>query len=153
MRLRAEHRYQESEMPIEVRELHIRVVVQDTSEAALAGGFAVEGDTWPDHKGWIDLTPVNMGGHKAGGGAAGDDAPMQELAFNSAQIEPRHTESGGGFLFRVDANAAGGGRDLLLGGAGADGIDAAASSNNRGHLVVGIDDVDLKAMFDGFDLM
>ena len=173
-------------MPIEVRELHIRVVVQDTSEATLgsAGGeFAVEGDTsqYPDHKNWIDVTAVNIGGHKPGGGAAGDDAPTEEVAFAYARAEVQHTE--GDFLFQADANATGmlravaqddpfqngdgsvrfirdsidggvwtgGGRDILIGGAGADHIDA---TNNRGHLLVGVDDVHLKAqVFDGFDLV
>jgi hypothetical protein len=110
-------------MPIEVRELHIRVVVQDTSEAALGssgGAFAVEGDTsqYPDHKNWIDVTAVNMGGHKPGGGAAGDDAPTEEVSFAYAQVEVQRTE--------------GGGRDILIGGAGADHIDA---TDNRGHLL------------------
>ena len=118
-------------MPIEVRELHIRVVVQDTSEATLGfpgGEFAVEGDTSQDHKNWINVTSVNMGGHKPGGGAAGDDAPMEEVSFNYAQAEVQRTE--------------GGGRDILIGGAGADHIDA---TNNRGRLLVGVDDVHLKA--------
>ena len=91
-------------MPIEVRELHIRVVVQDTSEATLGspgGEFAVEGDTsqYPDHKNWIDVTAVNMGGHKPGGGAAGDDALTEEVSFNYAQAEVQRSESGGDFLF------------------------------------------------------
>ena len=153
-------------MPIEVRELHIRVVVQDTSEATLPGGaLAVEGDTgqFPDHKNWIDVTAVNIGGHKSGGGAAGDDAPTEEVSFAYAQVEVQHTEGGGDFLFQADANATGmlravaqddpvdhgGGRDILIGGAGADPIEA---TNNRGHLLVGVDDVHLK-VFDGFDLV
>ena len=129
-------------MPIEVRELHIRVVVQDTSEATLGspgGEFAVEGDTsqYPDHKNWIDVTAVNMGGHKPGGGAAGDDALTEEVSFNYAQAEVQRSESGGDFLFQADANATGGvwtdgGRDILVGGAGADHIDA---TNNRSHLL------------------
>jgi hypothetical protein len=41
------------------------------------------------------------------------------------------------------------GRDVLIGGLGADNIDAGTS--NRGHLMVGVDNVDL--MFDGFDLV
>ena len=168
-------------MPIEIRELHIRVVVQDTSEATLPGGaLAAEGDTsqYPDHKNWIDVTAVNIGGHKPGGGAAGDDAPTEEVSFAYARAAVQHTE--GDFLFPADADATGmlravaqddpfdhgdgsvrfirdsidggvwtgGGRDILIGGAGADHIEA---TNNRGHLLVGVDDVHLK-VFDGFDL-
>ena len=137
-------------MPIEVRELHIRVVVQDTSEAtpgSPGGELAVEGDTRQDHKNWIDVTAMNMGGHKPGGGAAGDDAPTEEISFNYAQAEVQRTEGGGDFLFQADANATGGvstggGRDILIGGAGADHIDA---TNNRGRLLVGVDDVHLQA--------
>ena len=137
-------------MPIEVRELHIRVVVQNTSEAtpgSPGGELAVEGDTSQDHKNWIDVTAMNMGGHKPGGGAAGDDAPTEEISFNYAQAEVQRTEGGGDFLFQADANATGGvstggGRDILIGGAGADHIEA---TNNRGRLLVGVDDVHLQA--------
>ena len=128
-------------MPIEVRELHIRVVVQDTREATFEppGGFAVAGDTSQDHDNWIDVTAVNMGGHKPGGGAAGDDAPVEDVLFAYAQV---YAGSG--------SARAGGGRDVLLGGAGADHTDAAG---NRGCLLVEVDDVHLKAQaVDGFDL-
>ena len=131
-------------MPIEVRELHIRVVVQDTSEATLAspGGLAVEGDTsrHPDHDGWIEINSVSIGVHRPSGGAEGDDMPTEEVSFAHAQVKVQHAE-GGGYQFQADANAPldggiwmGAGRDLLLGGAGADDIDAASDGADKGEL-------------------
>jgi hypothetical protein len=130
-----QHRYQESEMPIEIKELHIRVVVDAPTSEAGAGTadfkeFTVKKQT---------DTPM-----------AGDDAPLEEVSFNFAQAEVQHAGSGPDFQFQADANASGDGRDVLIGGVGADHLDV---GNNRGLLLVGVDDVHLKAMFDGFDLV
>jgi hypothetical protein len=154
-------------MPIEVRELHIRVVVQDTSEATPGspGGLAVEGDTsrHPDHDGWIEINSVSIGVQRPGSGAAGDDAPIEELLFAYARADVQHIEGIGSLLLQPDASATGnmfraaerfnnggipdsidgavwtgGGRDLLLGGAGADYIDAASDG---GRLPAGGDEV------------